>query len=220
MDPKEVLKKYAEIRFDKNFSKVEKLYNHDLSYMSSLTFIKFEILNCLILEFNNASITLTNHFVERMLKLSLILLETKNITLSEPDKYSKKVNHLHQQYDHLYLHETLNHNKKKKLISEEEYKFLSNDGKMFRDSYSHAQIGKINIKQPNNFSGQMFSISDVKKKLTKGESNFTTRKIEIPSISPSVAQLYQNISAEKNALIYFTKVYEILINIEKRLEEI
>ena len=220
MNHKEYLKQYAIIRFDKNFSKVENLYNHNLSIMGSLTFLKFEILNCLILDFNNASITLTNHFVERMLKLSLILIETKNLTLSEPDKYSKKVNHLHQQYDHLYLHETLNHNKKKKLISEEEYKYLNNEGKMFRDSYSHAQIGKINNEQPDNFSGQMFSFSDVKEKLTKGESNFTTRKIEIPSISPSVVPLYQNISAEKNALIYFTKVYEILINIEKRLEEI
>jgi len=81
MDFKKSLKEYAEVRIDRNYSKLERFFNHDLTFMLSLLSIRWEILNCLLLENNNASITLTNHFVERMLKLYLIKLETKGINL-------------------------------------------------------------------------------------------------------------------------------------------
>lgn len=218
MDFKNLLKQYAEVRIERNYSNLERFYNHDLTFMSSLLNIRWEILNCLLLENNNASITLTNHFVERMLKLSLIELETKNITLSEPEKYSKRVIHVHNQYDHLTLDATIKHNKKRLLISEDESYYLSTTCKTFRDSYSHAQIGVINKIQPEKFSGYMFSFDDIKKKLVNGETNFNKIEIEIPKESPTMAQLYQTESARENALEYFSKIYEILINIEKRLE--
>jgi len=220
MDFKKSLKEYAEVRIDRNYSKLERFFNHDLTFMLSLLSIRWEILNCLLLENNNASITLTNHFVERMLKLSLIQLETKGINLSEQEKYSKRIIHVHNQYDHLKLNETIKHNKNKQLISEKEFHYLNTTCKTFRDSYSHAQIGVINKKQPEKFSGYMFSIDDVKKKLVKGETNFNKTEIEIPKESPTMAQLYQTESARENALEYFTNIYEILINIEKRLEAI
>lgn len=219
MDFKDLLKQYAEIRIERNYSKLEFFYNHDLTSMISLLNIRWEILNCLLLENDNASITLTNHFVERLLKLSLIQLETKNINLSEPEKYSKMVIHLHNQYDHLTLDATIKHNKNKKLISEEEAHYLSTTCKSFRDSYSHAQIGVINKKQPEKFSGYLFNFEDVKKKLVNGETNFEKTQIEIPKESPTMAQLYQTESARENALEYFTKIYQILINIEKKLNQ-
>jgi hypothetical protein len=219
MDFKRLLKEQAISRYDQNYSKVEKLFDHNLTSMNSLDFLKFEILNCIILDYNNASITLTNHFVERMLKLSLIELETKNINYLEPEKYTKKINHAHQQYDHLDLHATLKNNKNKNLISDEEFKYLNETARAFRDSYSHAQIGKINKSQPEKFSGQMFNISHIKEKLIDGRSDFVSTKIEIPSISPSIAQLYQNISSRDNALDYFSRVFWILVNIEKRIAE-
>jgi hypothetical protein len=220
MDFKKLLKEYAEVRIDRNYSKVESFYNHEMSYMSSLRSIRWEILNCLLLENDNASITLTNHFVERMLKLSLIQLETKDINLSEPEKYSKRIIHAHNQYDRLKLNVSIKRNKDKQLISEDEFNYLNTTCKMFRDSYSHAEIGVINKTQPNNFSGFMFSFDDVKQKLIKGEHNFEKKLIEIPKESPSMAQFYQTQSSRENALDYFTNVYQILINIEKKLKEI
>lgn len=220
MNFKAQLKQYAELRIDRNYSLVERFFNHDLKFMSSLLSIRWEILNCLLLENNNASITLTNHFVERMLKLSLIQLETKDINLSEPEKYTKRILHAHKIYDHLKLHDTIKHNKKKQLISEEEFNYLNTTCKSFRDSYSHAQIEIINKKQPETFSGFMFNFENIKNNLVKGETNFEKTKIEIPKVSPSIAQQYQTESSRENALEYFSQVYEILINIEKRLESI
>lgn len=57
----------------------------------------------------------------------------------------------------------------------------------------------------------------MKNKLANGQTNFDKTKIEIPKESPTMAQLYQTESAKENALEYFTNIYEILINIEKRL---
>jgi hypothetical protein len=217
MDYKGLLKQYAEVRIERNYSQVERFFAHDLTYMSSLLSIRWEILNCLLLENNNASITLTNHFVERMLKLSLIQLETKDIELSEPEKYTKIILHAHEKYDRLKLHDTIKENKNKQLISKDEFDYLSTTCKSFRDSYSHAQIEIINKKQPETFSGYMFNFDNVKDNLGKGEMNFEKTKVEIPKVSPSVAQFYQTQSSRENALEYFTNVYEILINIEKKL---
>jgi hypothetical protein len=156
---KNLLKQYAEVRIDRNYSSLERFFNHDLTFMASLISIRWEILNCWLLENYNASITLTNHFVERMLKLSLIQLETKSINFSEPEKYFKKIIHLHNQYDHLELNKTIKHNKNRQLISEDEFNYLNTTCKMFRDSYSHAQIGVINKNHPEKFSGYMLALT-------------------------------------------------------------
>lgn len=218
MEYKNLLKQYADVRIERNYVILEKFFNHDLSYMISLLNLRWEILISLLLENNNASITLTNHFVERMLKLSLIQLETKDVNLSEPEKYSKRVIHAHNQYDRLTLDATIKHNKKKHLISEDEFHYLSTVCKSLRDSYSHAQVGMINKSQPEKLSGYMFSIEDVKNKLTKGETDFTKTKIELPKESPTMVQLNQTESARENALEYFTRIYDILVNIEERLQ--
>lgn len=218
MEYKIILKQYAEVRIERNYLMLEKFFNHDLTYMISLLNLRWEILISLLLENNNASITLTNHFVERMLKLSLIELETKDVNLSEPEKYSKRVIHAHNQYDHLTMDATIKHNKKKQLISDDEFQYLSTVCKSLRDSYSHAQVGVINKTQPEKLSGYMFSIEDVKNKLTKGETDFAKTKIELPKESPTMVQLNQTESARENALEYFARIYDILINIEKRLQ--
>lgn len=218
MDLKQLLKDQAVLRYDQNFDKVEKYFDHNLNFLISLTFVKSEILNCLILDYNNASITLTNHFLERMLKLSLLQLETKNITLEQPEKYATAINHWHKQYDHIKLHDSIKHNKRKNLISEDEAAYLTSVAKEIRDAYSHAQIGAINKKQENVLDGRMFSISDVKAKLSEGRSDFTSTKLVLPAVSPSIAQLNQNLVSRENALQYFDKIYNIAINIERRLE--
>lgn len=219
MNFKETLHEYAAIRINRNYSKLEHFYSYELTHLSALRSLRWEILSSLLLENNNASITLTNHFVERMLKLSLIVFETKNINLSEPEKYSKRIKHFHNQYDHLNLDATIRHNKKKKLISEQEAIYLNTICKTFRDSYSHAQIKTINKDHPDIFLGNMFSLDDIKNKLEKGDLQFNSTKIELPKESPIMAELYQTESARENALNYFAEIQNILMNIEKNIEE-
>jgi hypothetical protein len=107
---------------------------------------------------------------------------------------------------------------KKKLISDDEFQYLITVCKTLRDSYSHAQVGVINKTKPEKFTSYMFNFDDVKNKLIKGDTDFSKTKIELPKESPTMVQLNQTESARENALEYFTKIYDILINIEKRLQ--
>lgn len=66
----------------------------------------------------------------------------------------------------------------------------------------------------------MFSFEDVKNKLTKGDTDFAKTKIELPKESPTMVQLNQTESARENALEYFTRIHDIVINIEQRLQVI
>lgn len=203
-----------------NFPSIEKYFNHHLNEMCALNSIKYEVLNCLILELYHSSITATNHLLERMLKLSLIELETKNVNYSEIEKYTRIVNHAHQQYDHLYIHQTLKHNKNKKLISEDEFIYLTQVSKTMRDGYSHAQSSVINKEMPKKFTGFSFSISEVKDSLIKGEQLKAGKQINIPSSSPTISQIFQDNVSKDKALLYFENVYTVIINIENRLRDI
>ena len=203
-----------------NFPLMEKYFTHHLNEMCALNSIKYEVLNCLVLELYHSSITATNHLLERMLKLSLIELETKNVNYSEIEKYTRIVNHAHEQYDHLYIHQTLKHNKNKKLISEDEFNYLSQVSKTMRDGYSHAQTSVINKEMPKTFTGFSFSISEVKSSLTKGDQLKAGAQIDIPSSSPTISQLFQDNVSKDKALLYFENVYIIIMNIETRISNI
>lgn len=219
MNQKEIFKKHFADKIEENFSSIEKYFDHHLHELCALNSIKHEVIDCLALGLYQSSITATNHLLERTLKLSLIELETKDVNYSDIEKYTKVVNHAFQQYDHLYLHQTLKNNRNKGLISQEEFDYLSNVSKTIRDAYSHAQTSVINREMPDKFTGFLFSISEVKNNLIKGEKTEPGKRIDIPTSSPTISQIFQeNISKEK-ALEYFANVYTVIMNIEMRLKE-
>lgn len=76
------LKGYTE-KVIRNYDKLERYFNDDLIILSALNQAKSQIINCLMIEQNSASITLTNYFVERMLKTALIQQEVYGLKISE-----------------------------------------------------------------------------------------------------------------------------------------
>lgn len=70
---------------------------------------------------------------------------------------------------------------------------------------------------PVNFTGFMFNINDVKESIIKGRSIRLGEKKEITTLSSTISQLYQQKYSEQMALDYFVTVYEIMINIDKKL---
>lgn len=73
---KEIFEKAFADGLNKNFDNYSKFFDFEFYVYPELGTIIFEINKCLILEFNRAALTLTNHLLERVLKLALIKNET------------------------------------------------------------------------------------------------------------------------------------------------
>ncbi len=80
---------------DENFPKYSKYFDFELSVFCELNTLIFEINKCQLFEFHRATITLTNHLLEKDLKLALIYNETGigaieiekwNSTFEKPNK--------------------------------------------------------------------------------------------------------------------------------------
>lgn len=69
---KEVFEKCFKEQLDKNFAEFGKYFDYEYRHFFDFRPIVFQITKCLILELDFAVITLTNHLLERLLKLSLI----------------------------------------------------------------------------------------------------------------------------------------------------
>jgi len=202
---------------NENYKKLELYYNDKLNHFISLNSLRNEILDCLTLNLNQASIFSTSHFLERMLKLSLITNHTLGLTYDDDINYNEKTFEAIRLYDRLNLSESIKINLDKKLINDDEVEILDYFRKKVRNPYSHAEIKKIIEDAPNEFTGFMFNLNDVMESLQKGEKIKEGEKKVITTYSSTFAQIYQEDFSNQLALIYFESIYVIMKNIESRL---
>ena len=158
---------YSEL-IEKNFNQLKDYYSYSFMEFCELNSLKNEILNCQLFELYQSSIFTTNHFLERMIKLSLIKLHTIEYNYSDIEKYTEKLKESEKEYDNLILYKSLEKALEKKLITTEQHKYLIDVKDYLRNPYSHAEVSKI-IKNDSDFRGFMFSISDVQEKLREGK---------------------------------------------------
>ena len=203
---------------ERNFTSLNEYFEDNLYHFVELTTLRNEILQCLLLELNQASIFSTNHFLERIIKLALINKYTINYDYSEPVLYNEKTLEAVEKYDKLKLFNSLKLAVEEKLITEEEYKILDNFRDKIRNPYSHAEIKRIINGAPEKFTGFMFNINDVMESLKKGEEIKPGIKTEITTLSSAFSQFYQESFSKEIAFEYFKFVYSTLKNIEKRIE--
>lgn len=204
---------------DENFSVIEPFYEIRLMIMVELTNLRNEILNCLLLGLYQSSIFSTNHFLERLVKVSLIKNHTKGLNYSNAIAYNIKIEESKILFDSLVLSESLKQAKQNNLITELEMTELTILRKKIRNPYSHAEISKINDGSPKLFKGFMFSFDDVKSKLINKENLELPEATEINTFSPTFAQLQQEENSKIIAFDYFKKVHEIMLKIESRISE-
>lgn len=160
-NPEQMFKVRFNNSVDKNFEMLKEFYEHNLMQMCEMTSLKNEILNCLLLELYQASIFSTNHFLERIIKVSLIKYHTREYNYSQIEEYTIKSNEAQKKFDSLKLFESLKLAFEYQLISPEEHTYLSTIKNSLRNPYSHAEISKINVNSPKNFRGFMFNIADI-----------------------------------------------------------
>ncbi|PLX10176.1 MAG: hypothetical protein C0594_05240 [Marinilabiliales bacterium] len=207
---KKIFEKDFSEKLAKNYNELSSYFDFELKVLCEFNTLIFEINKCLILELNRAAITLTNHFIERLLKVALIKNEA-GIGPKPVDKWNDAYAKPTQQYGNLKLWETIKICREKNLINEQEKSFLNDIVRdMVRNGFSHADVEKIMKKYPDN--------------VVMYEGSFSNPgKLKEVSVNQKLIPEIQAIQiagfAEANARVYFDFVFNLLLRIEQRLTD-
>jgi len=203
--------------FSKNIAskmvQLEPFYDNKFHLFCQQKILVDEILDCLLIGLNQASIVLTNHLLERMLKFYLINSEMRGLHVGDSD-FNLKHDEAEAKYDRKNLSSNINSAFRRRIITEEEKTELMSLKDEFRNPYSHAEITKIVKDIPKNAIGLMYDFSEVKDALQKGEQIPQGQETEIPS--NIMAQFSQKDKTEYSALEYFKNVFNLMCKIEDK----
>jgi len=197
-------------KIDKNFDTLNKYFENDSTLFSELNPKIFEVNKCLILECFTASITLTNHILERLLKLALITNDTGigELDVSLWDEHFEKP---HKDYSGKTLGNTIELCLSRELITTEDKDYLFNKVReQIRNGFSHSDTDKILV--DNIEYAVMFQSS------FKNPTNIKPVKLNIKN-NPIFQAIQMENFAKENALKYFDFVYNLISKIELRIHD-
>jgi len=208
---KEVFDKGFKEKIDKNFFELSKYYDFNLEVFCEFNTLIFEINNCLLLELNRAAITLTNHLLERLLKLALINNEI-GIGPIELEKWNEVFQEPNEKHGASDLGNSIEKCKKNELISEREKNYLFNTIRvLMRNGFSHADSSEILKNLPDDSKMFQGSFSN---------PNGAIKEINLnQKIIPTFQAIQMENFAKDSAKPYFDFVFHLIFRIEKRLIE-
>jgi hypothetical protein len=204
-------KKFLKNLFSKGLEENFENYKHYLQnprfyYFTDLKSTIGEIIKCLIIEAHSASITLTNHFLERVLKLALIqkasgTQPTKitdwNGTYSASDKYSSWT-----------MNKTIAECKELNIITEHQFDDLTHFRQTIRNGFSHFDPKQILRDSANTID--IIDKSDSEKSKIVG-LNYK----EIPTLQSFFIKRF----AKENSEEYFDFAFNIMLSIERHFKK-
>ncbi|TMM52033.1 hypothetical protein FEE95_21725 [Maribacter algarum] len=217
---KEILIKGYVEKVNKNYNSLEYYFDDELKFLQPLNLAKYEVINCLMIEQFNAAITLTNHMTERMLKLALIEKTTHGLKISEKDinELNKTITEASNLYDSEKMSQTIKLVYNEGLITEQEKTYLD---KVIRDkirnSFSHAEMEKVNKGKKDQIELRSFKFTEVQKSINEG-SPIPKKQIKVSTKVPFLQSEIQKMKAEEIAFPYFKNIYKIAKNIDRRLD--
>jgi hypothetical protein len=130
--------------FDSNFSKIEKYIDYDIKLFKELEPTFIQQYKCLITESFIASITLTNHILERLLKLALIQNYVGLKPAKDMQTFATMYEVPHKLYSDKHLAHTIDHCKKEGLITQTQRDFLFDYiRETIRNGFSHSDTDKV-----------------------------------------------------------------------------
>ena len=178
----------------KNLDELNFYYKHEFIFFCEFRTIIYENLNCLLLGLYQASICMTNHLLERMLKHALIDFEMKGCYIGNPA-----------------FNENISAACKKGIITEEEGGKLKELKNKYRNPYSHASVKKIISEKPELVKGWIgkFPVPE--------EDSKPLRNITVPS--EIFSEYYQADIAKKEAFPYFKIVFGTMVAIDQRYQK-
>ena len=197
-------------RLNKNFEKKSKYFEAKFDVFKELEGLVFEINKCLILELDRASITLTNHMLERLLKIALIYNET-GIGAKPVEEWNSIFEEPNKKYNSIQLGNSIELCKKHGLISENQKSFLFKIIRtLMRNGFSHADSSEILSDLPDDslmFQSSFDKPSDI-------NNVFINQKL-----IPIMQSIQLEYFAKDNSLMYFDYVFNLILEIEKKLAD-
>ncbi len=196
---------------NQNFDRFKYYFDYKFQFFHELESTVYQIVNCLILEYHLAAVTLTNNFLERLLKLSLIykVVGTDPIPIENWNSVFEGPNN---NYGSLMLANSIIECRNEGLITESEKEFLFNKiREMMRNGFSHADASKILRDSPDVAVGFMGTL-DGKSEMVKVELN---QKV-IPPLQSAQIESFVG----ENSSNYFYYVFKLLQNITMRLKNL
>lgn len=195
---------------NENFPKYSKYFDFDLQVFCELNTLLFEINKCQLLEFHRATITLTNHLLEKLLKLALIYNET-GIGSIEVENWNSTFEEPNRKYSTIDLGNSIEKSKKLGLITSSEKEFLFNVIRvLMRNGFSHADSSEILKDFPEESKMYQGTISN---------PNEIKEVILNQKIIPFMQEVQMENFAKASSNLYFDFVFNLIFRIEKRLTE-
>ena len=153
----------------KNYKRVETFIDKPFN-LPEIDPIRYEICYCLLFSLNQASITLTNHLLEKYLKIALVYREVETIGHLTLDESSSIFEETIKKYNKN-LDTTINLCCSKGIITKEEKKILNQVREKFRNAFSHADSEKTfgdltipvtqgSLSKPTEFSTKVFFVKN------------------------------------------------------------
>lgn len=192
---------------ERNISANTKYFDYEYKVFYELELVVHEIGKCLILKLNYAAITVTNHFLERLLKLALIhksvgigpkaLQQLDNIFAVPTEKYGS-----------LSLGNSIEQCKKEDLLDSEERDFLFEFVRdVIRNGFSHGDAKKVLSEMPD--EKQYYHAMP-------GNTEWTEMTFN-PKLFPQVQSAHMESFANENAPLYSNYTFQLMQRIESRL---
>ena len=193
-----------------NFPRFSKYFDYQYRVFFELNTSIFEVTKCQILELHQASITLTNNILERLLKLALINNEV-GIRPIPTEKWNLIFKEADRKYSSLSLGNSIEACKKNGLLTKEDSDFLFGTiRELMRNGFAHADPGKILSELPD--EAIMFQVSLTNPKDLK-EVHLNQKTI------PILQSIQIGNFAKANSSIYLDYVFSLLIRLESHLVE-
>jgi hypothetical protein len=190
------------------YNAINDAFNTEFGY-PALDPVRDEICKCIICGLPQATITLTNHLLEKSLKFCLGVKYSSN-NKKEGTKLENIFQEGIEKFDRNNLEQTINHATSKGLITKEQKKQLIQFKKTFRNPYSHANT---DIFKDISVMGKCVTTKD----LEDGLENFlekcfdSSSDIEMTFKNLPFAQgIFQKKIAQEDCIPYFMKVDEII----------
>lgn len=195
-----------------NYSKISNYLEPTFEVFCEFDHVIYEINNCLIMQLNKASITLTNYLLERLLKLALIYNEAGIGPVQDLNDLDAKFKEPNRKYGSILLNESIKKCKEFDLITDSEEIILDKKVRdLLRNGFAHADSKKILKDLPDESKMYQGSFSNPNSELK--EITLNTK------INPTFQAIHMDDYATSNALPYYDFVFNLIGLIEKRLKD-
>lgn len=195
-------KKFINERMDENFKKLHPYFELKTTLFFGIAQLMNENFRCLLLDCHTASITLSNHILERLLKIALIY----NESLHEGEEASVKA---YNKYQGMALRTTITKCFNSRMIDLEQKKFLEDFiNNMVRNGFSHSSFESILGKEPFKISGIMGSLT-----------NSETKQVEIDRRHfISISELKMEKFAQEHAFEYYKYLFALIGSLGEKIK--